>query len=701
MKKNKYIASILMVSILLIASISMYFVYPSVKQNVQKDRNISSTISDYASWKLYNYNYLIDMNFKQENNEKLNLLDYCIDTGSIEGTTTFDHFISNIKSIENQFSTQTDFEYYAINHKTNQFMSNTETDLKNINTNQEVSKQYQWFVEYHFDENGKLTISKNDNTRHFKDASEGLTYNYEYSDNYDGGTRKVINPKNISIIYAVNKVIPEFGGLNTYIGDISWSDYLRYSLGYIALLSIIVFVLVLVTPYKYLKDMVVLDFFAKIKFEFMLFLGYGSFLVLIRLVPEVMSATSHNKFTEIFKDIGLTSLAPVLTPFINIIFWFVFFLFVIFIAYMIRYFFHKGFKRYFIENTCVGWIIVNSKRIVNKVINFDLDDNINKSVLKIVLFNFVIFSILSIFFVFGIFFAFIYSIIIFVLLKNKFNDIKKDYQVLLNATRKLSNGQFDIQINEDVGIFNPLKDEFSHIKEGFEKAVNEEVTSQKMKTELISNVSHDLKTPLTSIITYIDLLKNNQLSDEERQNYLHILDRNSLRLKNLIEDLFEVSKANSGDIKLDLIQVDIISLIKQAELENSDKLNEKYLEIRYNFENKKAICLLDSSKTYRIFENLIINISKYSLENTRVYIDMVETDQTIQIIFKNISKDEMTFNESKIVERFVQGDESRNTSGSGLGLAIVKSFTEIQGGTFHIEIDGDLFKSIIAFKKAG
>ena len=364
---------------------------------------------------------------------------------------------------------------------------------------------------------------------------------------------------------------------------------------------------------------------------------------------------------------------------------------------MIKYLFHKGFKNYCKENTCLGWIITNSQIILNKIVDFDFNDNINRSVLKIVLFNFVIISIISVFFVFGIFFSLVYSFIIFILLKKKFEDIQNDYQVLLNATRQLSNGNFGVKINEDVGVFNPLKDEFTHIKDGFEKAVNEEVKSQKMKTELISNVSHDLKTPLTSIITYIDLLKNDQLIDEDRKKYIEILERNSLRLKNLIDDLFEVSKVNSGNVHLDLVDVDIVSLIKQAQLESQDKLDEKNLDVRMNCSEEKIICYLDSSKTYRIFENLFINISKYALANTRVYIDLIQIDHQIQITFKNISEAEMTFNENEIVERFVQGDKSRNTSGSGLGLAIVKSFTELQKGQFKVEVDGDLFKSILTF----
>ena len=194
-------------------------------------------------------------------------------------------------------------------------------------------------------------------------------------------------------------------------------------------------------------------------------------------------------------------------------------------------------------------------------------------------------------------------------------------------------------------------------------------------------------------------MKNNHLEEQQRIEYIQILERNSLRLKNLIDDLFEVSKANSGDVRLDIVDVDIISMIKQVELEYQDQFIANGLTVRYQYEQDKIICPLDSSKTYRIFENLFVNINKYALENTRVYIHIEDDDEYVKIIFRNISKDEMTFNENEIVERFVQGDKSRNTSGSGLGLAIVKSFTELQGGHLYIQLDGDLFKTIIQFKK--
>ena len=220
-----------------------------------------------------------------------------------------------------------------------------------------------------------------------------------------------------------------------------------------------------------------------------------------------------------------------------------------------------------------------------------------------------------------------------------------------------------------------------------------------MKTELITNVSHDLKTPLTSMITYIDLLKKEDNSNEDKINYINVLERNALRLKRLIDDLFEVTKANTGNVELNLEDIDIISLIKQAQFECDDILNNNELTIKENFPQAKYILKLDSLKTFRIFENLFNNIGKYALSHTRVYIDIHENDEYIMIMIKNISAQELNFTGEEIVERFVRGDKSRNTSGSGLGLAIAKSFTEIQGGLFKIDIDGDLFKAIIQFKK--
>jgi K+-sensing histidine kinase KdpD len=300
---------------------------------------------------------------------------------------------------------------------------------------------------------------------------------------------------------------------------------------------------------------------------------------------------------------------------------------------------------------------------------------------------------------FGILAAMVYSVVLFVMIKKQYNKVTNDYTNLLKLTNEISSGNLDVDTDDDLGTFNVLKDEIGNIQKGFKKAVDEEVKSQKMKTELISNVSHDLKTPLTSIITYVDLLKDKNLSEEKREKYLDTLDRKSQRLQELIEDLFEVSKANSGNVNLNIVDVDIVSLMKQTLLEVDDKIKTSSLNIRNNFPSDKVILKLDSQRMFRVFENLLVNITKYAMEGSRVYIDIFDKDDYVEISLKNMTADEINFNVNELVERFVRGDKSRNTEGSGLGLAIAKSFVQLQGGEFDVSIDGDLFKVVIKFAK--
>ena len=249
------------------------------------------------------------------------------------------------------------------------------------------------------------------------------------------------------------------------------------------------------------------------------------------------------------------------------------------------------------------------------------------------------------------------------------------------------------------GELEPIKLDLLKIHEQIENAIAEERRSQQMKTELITNVSHDLKTPLTSIISYIDLLKKEDLSDEDRNQYLEVLTTSSNRLKNLIEDLFDISKANSGNIKLDYMEVDIVSLMKQVQLECDTMMKQNELEIRNTFSDDKILWTLDPQKTFRIFHNLLSNISKYALPHTRVYISIHDYQSVLEISMKNISKEEITYSAEELMERFVREDHSRNSEGSGLGLAIVKSFTELQKGSITITTDGDLFKVNLRFLK--
>ena len=229
--------------------------------------------------------------------------------------------------------------------------------------------------------------------------------------------------------------------------------------------------------------------------------------------------------------------------------------------------------------------------------------------------------------------------------------------------------------------------------------MDEEVKSQRMKAELITNVSHDLKTPLTAITTYVDLLKEEGVTEEQRKEYLAVLEKKSLRLKRLIEDLFEVSKASSRNVTVNLMEVDICNLMRQVYLEYEDKIEDANLIFRFRMPEEKVVLRLDSEKTYRIFENLYSNIIKYAMPGSRVYVDLDNQDKRVVIGLRNMSAVELRVHPEELTERFVRGDSSRNTEGSGLGLAIAKSFTEIQGGKMEIVVDGDLFKIVLSWEK--
>ncbi len=329
----------------------------------------------------------------------------------------------------------------------------------------------------------------------------------------------------------------------------------------------------------------------------------------------------------------------------------------------------------------------------------EMDENLTRNIWKVVGLNGVIVALLCCIWFGGVVGAVIYTILLYILIKKKCGQIQGEYEKLLSMTRTIASGDLNAEKDEDMGIFNPIRDELASIRSGFRKAVNEEVRSRNMKTELITNVSHDLKTPLTAIITYVDLLKKEDITEEERKDYIATLDKKSQRLKVLIEDLFEVSKATSDNIVMNFEEVDLVSLMKQVRLENEDKIRESKLDFRWNLPEEKCILTLDPQRTFRVMENLVQNILKYSMPHSRVYIDLKDISLEVVVSFKNMSAAEMNFSPEEITERFVRGDLSRNTEGSGLGLAIAQSFTELQKGTFQVETDGDLFKVTIRWKK--
>ncbi|CED94181.1 Two-component system, sensor histidine kinase [Romboutsia ilealis] len=270
---------------------------------------------------------------------------------------------------------------------------------------------------------------------------------------------------------------------------------------------------------------------------------------------------------------------------------------------------------------------------------------------------------------------------------------------IMEGTERIKGG--DIHYKLDIigdDNFSNLAENINNIGEGLDKAIYNQLKSERLKSELITNVSHDLKTPLTSIINYIELIKKEEdIKPEHIKDYVNVLDSKSKRLKVLIEDLFEASKASSGNLELNMEKIDITQLLRQAIGEMEEKLSNANLDLKLRVPEEKTYIMADGKKLYRVLENLLSNISKYSLNNTRVYIDIIEEDDKVKLTMKNISSYELNFDPEEIMERFKRSDESRNTEGSGLGLAIARDLVNAQGGRFEIDIDGDLFKSVVEF----
>lgn len=436
--------------------------------------------------------------------------------------------------------------------------------------------------------------------------------------------------------------------------------------------------------------------------EFLVVIGFCVF-GSISLVVDLVAAVAGGKALGVVREFLYSrELARAFVMGFNLVLLTLFYFVSWYLGVSLRAIREMGLRDYIRKRSLIYRFFPFIRRQVRKVysyfVNMDLTQNASKTILKIVIVNALILFVISSLWLGGLMVTVIYSVLLYFLLRKYVSDLQKRYGILLKAVDEMAEGNLNVAIEEDLGMFEPFKPQVIKIQSGFKKAVDEEVKSQHMRAELITNVSHDLKTPLTAIITYVNLLKDENLSAEKRKEYLDTLERKSLRLKVLIEDLFEVSKATTGNVTLNLMPVDIMSLIKQVSFEMKDKLDEAQLDVRMNLTDEKVVLPLDSQKTYRIYENLFGNIAKYALKGTRVYINGFRIDDTVVITFKNISAQEITVDSAELTERFVRGDASRNTEGSGLGLAISKSFTELQGGELQLEVDGDLFKATTIWK---
>ena len=581
------------------------------------------------------------------------------------------------------------FYYIAYNTKTKQYYKNEKSHYPVIYKQTSTIAKDQKFNDFNLREileDTEIVHRLDDNYKLMDDGR------LKVKDVYINLDQITINPPNIELTYYCTVYVsPMTNNISRFIDEYD----VAVLAGIASLLGIILFIYIImnsleveesINPYRTIKNWKLLTVLILIGFTCFVFFGVSTETGIFVITGELQNVLARH-------DVAYgTSISYGLYFFSMFIFYFLFSM----LCFTVKYMFMNG-MNYFKNNTCTYALYEKTKELGNRVTEFDLKDNINQDILKFTICNALLVIVLYVLSPSKTIFAIVYVMISFLYIRKQSMKVKNDYKNMLNFTEQLSQGHFDTEIEDDLGIFNSMRDRLNNLKTGFEAAVKEETKSQNMKTELITNVSHDLKTPLTCIKNYVILLKNTQADETTRTEYLNQLEKYTNRLSNLIQDLFDVSKATSGNIDLHPIDLRLQALVDQSLAECIEVLESKDIQVIKNVED--VVVHLDGDKTYRVFENLLTNIGKYAMPHSRAYIDIHEEEDYVSIIFKNMSEVEMNFSSEEIQERFVRGDKSRHETGSGLGLAIAKSFVVAQGGTFDIEIDGDLFKVIMTFKK--
>lgn len=617
-----------------------------------------------------------------------------LDEKSQEGATaTMNEIFKTILDMEQN---DDGFHYEAYNEKTRQYYKNQKSyypiAYRGFFKSSSHSKYFYTDAVSLFDESD--IVRQLDERYKLDEGKDGKRSLLKVNNTYVDLNQVSINlPQNTEMTYYCTTYVSPM----TYI-DINFvSEYDVAVLSGVALiLGLVIFIYILmnsleveetINPYRTIKQWKLLTVIIIIVLTSSIFIGASGMTGYFVMMGELQSVLAR---------CGVTYATPIsygLYFFCMLIFYFLFSM----LCFTVKYMFMNGMD-YFRNNTCIYALYAKLKGLGNKITEFDLRDNVNQDILKFTICNALLVIILYVISPSKTIFAILYVIISFLYIRKQSMKVRNDYKNMLDFTEQLSHGHFDTEIEDDLGIFNSMRDRLNNLKIGFEAAVKEETKSQNMKTELITNVSHDLKTPLTCIKNYVILLKNTQADETTRTEYLNQLERYTNRLSNLIQDLFDVSKASSGNIDLHPIDLRLQALVDQSLAECIEVLESKDIQVVKNVED--VVVHLDGDKTYRVFENLLTNIGKYAMPHSRAYIDIHEEEDYVSVIFKNMSEVEMNFSSEEIQERFVRGDKSRHETGSGLGLAIAKSFVVAQGGTFDIEIDGDLFKVIMTFKKS-
>ncbi len=600
-------------------------------------------------------------------------------------------------------------EYEAMRNDFNAFFTNDsaffyvaeDLDTGNIVSNLSDPKQdssktddHRFYVSFRFDEKGECSIS-GDLTLDIFDAYNFYALFPSVEDVYYPEIQ-INPPENMEFQFMISSTAFSYLGISGYLN--SWDQFNAFGGISFFVAAAVLFVFLLFYPIRYVSEVQPFKTIRNWSIGINLFLLPS--LVTLAFMVSMLSAsfTINGEFSYLLNEYGLIVSDMIVLGF-NFIVWFLSMIILSLTIFELKYIVVYGPIRFIKEHSltasCIRWI----KKTIDDLFTVDLSMPFYKQLLLLILGNALVmlfFGILN--FSLMIICMLLYSIALFYFIYRHLIEIQQDYHKLLDSIRGIVSNHFE-KTDEDFGIFASGREELEKLSVNFEEAVQEKVRSEKMKTELISNVSHDLKTPLTCIKNYAALLDDDALSSEKRHEYQEKLKKYANRLKTLIDDLLEISKVESGNLKLEPANLNIIDLLDQVYMQSEEALNAKNITVIRHYADKKLILCLDSNKTYRIFENLFTNISKYAMPNSRAYVSVKEENGRVKIEMNNVSEQPMDFTSSEIMERFVRGDKSRSQQGSGLGLAIARSFTQAQGGTFELKIDCDLFKVRIEFEK--
>ncbi|MGV3074868.1 histidine kinase dimerization/phospho-acceptor domain-containing protein [Clostridium baratii] len=684
--KKRYLRNKLVIFIIILCSLGIVFSTSITKDKIKYE-------GEYLLDEFQFMSMFTNANFKgyfETLNKKSSYFNEFYKDKNISNDEDYIHNINS--SFENNDDIYRDndiVDYYMLNRNNNNVKSSIEKSkfiekiLKDKNLeNIERDNNYEANLIISYDKAGDVTICYTNRKNKVIRKYTALEFVHTYSNMFHDENFEYKPIKNAIFIYSIDDILEFISRNHVYIPiDSTQYNYLNIS-------TLVILFISFITKYKRENEGKFIRKLLDIPFEINIFIIAFISVIGSSMFGSYLYDINYSEVNNIDKN------SIILAYIISFILSFIYLYVAHYTVTLIKEIFRYNFKKYFKEKVL---IVKGVRSIIKYIKEIDFKDKLERKILLIALIDFIAISLICSMWVFGIFVSIIYTVAIYILIKKYFLKISNYYNKLLSYTNEIKEGNFNYYIEEDLNIFKPIKEEIFKVKDGFQNALNNELESQKMKVELISNVSHDLKTPLTSIINYTELLKYENLDYKTQKEYIDTLDRKSKRLKTLIEDLFDVSNVKGKNVKLNIEEVNVIGLINYTLLELEDKINKSSLIFSLNFEEDEVILNLDRKRTIRVFENLIVNITKYSLENTRVYIDTRKENNKFYITLRNISKEEIDVDGEYLLERFVRGDKSRNTEGSGLGLSIAKDFIELQGGNLSANIDGDLFKVIIEF----